>query len=151
MAIFDSAIELASHLDAKGVDCRIEQDFVILPDSQSGLTATIRFYGGWLVFKAFISDWQPKEPSVASANLLLVQDRLIGFRFSVTDDGLCALQDLPIEVLNEEFHHYIAHIFHVLVAILPTLQSHFDSGHSMSDDDIDAMFELMDARCTVGR
>ena len=144
MAIFDSAVELANYLNARAIECRVEDDFVVLPDPDSGLTATIVLRGGWLVFKAFIADWEPKLESVALANLLLIQDRLIGFRFSVTEDGLSALQDFPIDMLTDDFHNYIDHAFYVIGAIMPTLHSHLAGGIAMSNDDIDAMFDQMD-------
>jgi hypothetical protein len=81
----------------------------------------------------------------ALRSLLLLQDRLIGFRFSVERGDLWVLQEFPIEALNDSFRVYLDHAFVVLGTILPTLMQHLSDNRQMSDEDIDAMFGRLDA------
>jgi hypothetical protein len=146
MSIFASPNELAAHLSSQGVQCEILDDgFVALPDPDSELTATLELTGGWLVFKAFIADWQPANELAACLTLLRLHDRLSGFRFSVTEGEMWVLQDFPVEVLSEHIRGYFEHAFFVLGTILPTLLEHLRDDRAMSEDEIDAMFQRLDA------
>ncbi len=145
MTIFTSPDELAGYLNANGVECSVLDDgFLALPDPETELTATIELISGWLIFKVFIADWNPRSETAAFASLLRIHHRLIGFRFCVSDGELWAMQDFPLEVLDDSFHSYFGHAFHTLGSILPALHTHLADDHSMSEDEVGAMFEKMD-------
>ena len=143
MATFDSPEELARYLEGAGFECSVEGAVVELPCNEAELTATLQLVGGWIVFKAYLGEWRPG--GAAPSTLLLLQDRLIGLRFSACNNELWALQDFPVEALGDGFHVFIDHAQWVLGTMLPALMRHIASNQPMSEDDIDAMFERLDA------
>jgi hypothetical protein len=146
MSPFDGPQTLANYLSAAGVDCSVgDNGFVELPVRETD-AATLKPEGGWLVFKYFVGDWPPSPSEAACRTLLLLQDRLIGFRFSVTAGEVWAMQDFPIEALGDGFHAYVHHALEMVETILPALLPHLDSNRVISEDEIDALFGLLEAR-----
>jgi hypothetical protein len=99
---------------------------------------------GWLVFKVYLGERHLNE--AACRSLLRLHDRLIGFRFSwVDDDDLWILQDFPIASLSSDFAPYLRSVFWVLEAVAGTVMDYVAGDQPISEDDIDAMFERLDA------
>lgn len=147
MATFDSPQALADYLIAGGIDCSVSDDgFVELPVPDADAIATLRPEAGWVVFKLFVGDWSPGPQEAACRTLLLFQDRLIGFRFSVTAGEVWAVQDFLIEALGDNFHAYVHHALEMIETIIPALLPHLDSDRVISEDEIDAIFGLLEAR-----
>ncbi|MEO1967728.1 MAG: hypothetical protein ABGW87_03305 [Sphingomonadaceae bacterium] len=144
MANLHSLDELAAYLETSGIECSVAGEFVEMPCNEAQLTATLHLTGGWLVFKAYLGEWQFKE--AAFCTILRLQDRLIGLRFSVVDRELWALQDFPLEVLGDGLHVFIKQAKWVLGIMLPALKLHLVSEQPMSEDDIDAMFDGLEAK-----
>jgi len=145
MATFDSLEELAAALSAADIECFVRGDFIEVPSDEAELTATLQLTGGWLVFKAYLGEWRPHFKDAGYCTLLRLHDRLIGFRFSLADNDLWAIQDFPTEALGDRFAVYLRSAFWVLASIRETLMAHLSSDQPMSEDDIDAMFERLEA------
>lgn len=145
MGIFDSLDDLAAALAVADIECFVRDGFVEVPIDEAELTATLQLTGGWLVFKAYLGEWNPQFEDSGYLTLLRLHDRLIGFRFSLADNDLWVLQDFPVEALSDRFDVYLRNAFWVLGSIRVTLMSHLSSDRPMSEDEIDAMFERLEA------
>jgi hypothetical protein len=145
MAMFDSPEELAACLMAADIDCSVSDGFVELPSDEAELTATLQLTGGWLVFKAYLGEWHPRFNDSGHLTLLRLHDRLIGLRFSLVENDLWAIQDFPVEALSDRLDIYIRNAFWLLGIVRHSLLHHLSSDRPMSEDDIDAMFERLEA------
>lgn len=138
---FDSPQTLANYLTAAGIDCSVSDDgFVELPVPNTDAIASLRTGGGWIVFKVFVGDWSPGPEEAACRTLLRFQDRLIGFRFSVIDGEIWALQDFPVDAIGDGFEVYVHHALEMIETVLPALLPHLDGERLISEDEIDAIF-----------
>ena len=147
MSPFENAQTLAKYLTRAGIDCAISEDgFVELPVVEADAVATLRPEGGWVVFKLFVGDWSPAPKEAACRTLLLFQDRLIGFRFSVTEGEIWIVQDFPIEAISSGFDVFVRHALELVGSVVPALLPHLSSDRVISEDEIDAIFGLLDAR-----
>lgn len=145
MATFDSLDELAASLAAADIDCSVRGGFIEVPSDEAELTATLQLTGGWLIFKAYLGEWHPHFTDAGYCTLLRLHDRLIGFRFSLANNDLWVVQDFPVDALSDRFDVYLRNAFWVLGTVQETLTAHLSSDRPMSDDDIDAMFERLEA------
>ena len=143
--MFDSLEDLADWLAADGIDCSLQADFLEMPIDEAELTATLQITGEWLVFKAYLGEWSPRFNDAGYSTLLLLQDRLIGLRFSIADNDLWVIQDFPTDALSEDFSVYLRSAFWVLGVILKPLTAALSRDTPMSGDEIDAMFEPVGA------
>jgi len=144
MAMFDTHEEIATALSAASVECFVGDNFVELPIPGADLTGTLQIVEGWLVFKVYLGEWHLNE--AACRSLLRLHDRLIGFRFSWVDgNDLWVLQDFPIATLSNDFAPYLRSVFWVLEAVAGTVMGYLASDQQISEDEIDAMFERLDA------
>ena len=78
--------------------------------------------------------------------MLLFQDRLIGFRFSVTEGAIWVVQDFPIAVIGSRFEVYVHHALEMVGSVVPALLPYLTSDRVISEDEIDAIFGLLEAR-----
>ena len=145
MGMFDSHDELAAALAASDIECSVEGNFVKVPIEKIKRAGSLQIVEGWLVFKVHLGNRRGGMNDAAYQTLLRLHDRLIGLRFSLSDGDFWVLQDFPIAVLGDDFAVYLRNVFWVLEAIVPTLDQHLSRGTPMSEDDIDAMFQRMEA------
>lgn len=147
MSSYDSSDDLAAYLQAAGVDCTlIEDGFIKVPILEHDYVATVRVEGSWVVFKMFVGDWGDDLHQSTFRSLLLINQRLLGFRFSAERGDVWVQEEFPVGILNEQFHNYLFHAIDVLSTVIPPLVAFFESGTLMGDDDIDAVFDLIAAQ-----
>jgi len=143
--MFDSHEELAAALAESDIECSVAGNFVQVPIEDTELTGTLQIVEGWLVFKVYLGERRGGFNDSAHRTLLSLHDRLIGFRFSFVDNDFWVVQDFPIAALGDDFAAYLRGAFWVLEAIVPTLDHHLSSDAPMSEDEIDAMFQRLEA------
>ena len=78
-------------------------------------------------------------------SLLLINQRLLGFRFAADRGEIWVQEEFPVELLNDDLHVYIHHVIEVLSTVIPSILPFFESHTRMSDDDIDAVFGRIEA------
>ena len=145
MALYKDAEQLAAHLNDKGFDCSVDDDQgVVLELPGIGQFASIKLSAGWLVLKLFVVELGIRDPQAAMQSLLRLNDRLIGFRFALDNQDVCVLQDFPLDILNDRIEIYLEHLSTVLEAVLPGLREYLCEGVTMTDEDIDALFDRLD-------
>jgi hypothetical protein len=104
MSTYDSSDELAATLQRAGVDCEVIEDgFIKLPIDEQDYIATIRVEAGWLVFKMFVGEWGDELRAATLRSLLLINQRLLGFRFSAERGEIWVQEEFPVETLNGQF------------------------------------------------
>ena len=146
MSIYDNPDALAVSLQRAGLECEVIEDgFIKLPIDDHNYIATIRVEYGWGVFKMFVGEWGNELPPSTLRSLLLINRRLLAFRFTAERGEIWVQEDFPLSILNDDFHIFVFHVIDVLNTVLPSLLSFFEKGIVMSDDDIDAVFDLIEA------
>jgi len=146
MSTYDSSNELAAALQRAGVDCEVIEDgFIKLPIGDHDYIASVRVEAGWIVFKMFVGEWGDKLPPPTLRSLLMMNQRLLGFRFSAGGGEVWVQEEFPVDTLNDDFHIYVFHAVDVLATIVPPLLPYLENGIEMSDDDIDAVLGLIEA------
>ncbi|HMI18557.1 MAG TPA: hypothetical protein VK533_03335 [Sphingomonas sp.] len=143
--MFDSHEELAAALAESGIECSVAGSFVQLPIEDVELTGTLQIVEGWLVFKVYLGERREGLKDPAYQTLLRLHDRLIGLRFSLADRDFWIVQDFPIAALGNDFAVYLRNAFWVLGAFVPALDQLLSRDTPMSEDEIDAMFQRLEA------
>src|SRR5687768_3430835 len=103
MSAYETSDDLASSLQAVGVDCTVIEDgFIKVPILEPDYIATVRIEGGWAVFKMFVGEWGDELHLATLRSLLLINLRLLGFRFAAERGEIWVQEEFPVELLNDD-------------------------------------------------
>lgn len=146
MPTYDSPDELAASLQVAGVDCGVVEDgFITVPIDGHDFMASIRLEYGWVVFKLFVGEWGSEIPASTARTLLQINRRLLGFRFAAEGGDIWVQEEFSPDFLNDDFHVFVFHAVDVLSTVIPALLPFFESGTQMSEEDINAVFGLIES------
>lgn len=140
-APFSSTRNLEQHLRMFGIECEtLDDEHIRLPFPQSDLVAVLRLEANWLMFRLHLREDVQDFSWDAFSRLLMLNDRILGFRFCVEGDDLYAFQDFPLSILNDRLDVYILHLFEVLDTIVPKLEAFLDAP-CVGEREIDGLFD----------